>query len=120
MSGERHAATATQQGAWCGGAECGGAEWGDAQRGVWGIQQCEVHDVTSSPTQLPSSPSPSYPALQVQVRPAASSRAGAGESAHAALVSQGLAVQASMSAQWHHTNSTVSNTRMHCAWGEEM
>ena len=75
-------------GAWCGGAECGGAEWGDAQRGVWGIQQCEVHDVTSSPTQLPSSPSPSYPALQVQVRPAASSRAGAGESAHAALVSQ--------------------------------
>ena len=48
MSGERHAATATQQGAWCGGAECGGAEWGDAQRGVWGIQQCEVHDVTGT------------------------------------------------------------------------
>ena len=32
-----------QSGGSGGGAWCGGAEWGDAQRGVWGIQQCEVH-----------------------------------------------------------------------------
>ena len=59
------------------------------------------------PAQLPVSPVPEKPALHVQVRPATSPSAGAAESAHVALLSQAMAVHASMSAT-HNAMATIT------------